>query len=174
MLMDGTDFFVHEIGARRAGRKAMAANLSDIAAMAGSPLAAVTAVALPHGGGLGFAEELYRGLRDAADEFGMPIVGGDTNSWTGPLVISVTVLGEPTGRGAVTRAGALSRVYNNRDFKSLSKAIRTMRRQLVPVLGPEASEEEPAQAATVSPAYPAGIPRTFSLADTAGRAISPP
>jgi integrase len=46
----------------------------------------------------------------------------------------------------------LSRVYNNRDFKSLSKAIRTMRRQLVPVLGPEASEEEPAQAATVSPA----------------------
>ena len=106
MLMDGTDFFVHEIGARRAGRKAMAANLSDIAAMAGSPLAAVTAVALPHGGGLGFAEELYRGLRDAADEFGMPIVGGDTNSWTGPLVISATVLGEPTGRGAVTRAGA--------------------------------------------------------------------
>jgi thiamine-monophosphate kinase len=106
MLMDGTDFLVHEIGPRRAGRKAMAANLSDIAAMAGSPLAAVTAVALPRGGGMGFAEDLYQGLRDAADEFGMPIVGGDTNSWTGPLVISVTVLGESTGRGAVTRAGA--------------------------------------------------------------------
>src|SRR3954452_21665282 len=49
MLMDGTDFFVAEVGPRRVGRKAMAANLSDIAAMAGVPLAAVVSVALPRG-----------------------------------------------------------------------------------------------------------------------------
>ena len=65
MLMDGTDFVVAEVGPRRAGRKAMNANLSDIAAMAGTPVAAVAAVALPRSGGLGFAEELYLGLRDA-------------------------------------------------------------------------------------------------------------
>ena len=47
MLMDGTDFVVAEVGPRRAGRKAMAANLSDIAAMAGAPVAAVVSVALP-------------------------------------------------------------------------------------------------------------------------------
>src|SRR6476469_4995596 len=47
MLMDGTDFVLAEVGPRRAGRKAMAANLSDIAAMAGSPIAAVVSVALP-------------------------------------------------------------------------------------------------------------------------------
>ena len=47
MLMDGTDFVVAEVGPRRAGRKAMAANLSDIAAMAGTPVAAVAAVAVP-------------------------------------------------------------------------------------------------------------------------------
>ena len=67
MLMDGTDFLVAEIGPRRAGRKAMAANLSDIAAMAGSPVAAVVSVALPARSGLSFAEELYLGLRDVAD-----------------------------------------------------------------------------------------------------------
>jgi thiamine-monophosphate kinase len=106
MLMDGTDFVVVEVGARRAGRKAMAANLSDIAAMAGAPVAAVVSVALPRGDGQSLAEDLYRGLRDAADEFGVPVVGGDTNSWTHPLVISVTVLGEAVGRGPVTRAGA--------------------------------------------------------------------
>src|SRR6201991_215589 len=47
MLMDGTDFVLAEVGARRVGRKAMAVNLSDIAAMAGTPTAAVGSVALP-------------------------------------------------------------------------------------------------------------------------------
>jgi thiamine-monophosphate kinase len=49
---------------------------------------------------------LYLGLRDVADAFGVALVGGDTNSWTGPLVISVTALGESTGRGPVQRSGA--------------------------------------------------------------------
>ena len=47
MLMDGTDFVLAKVGPRRAGRKAMAANLSDIAAMAGVPMAAVVSVAIP-------------------------------------------------------------------------------------------------------------------------------
>jgi thiamine-monophosphate kinase len=84
----------------------MAVNLSDIAAMAGRPVAAVVSVGLPRDGGRAVAEELYRGLRDVADVFDVAIVGGDTNSWAGPLVISVTVLGEPTGHGPVRRSGA--------------------------------------------------------------------
>jgi thiamine-monophosphate kinase len=105
MLMDGTDFVLAEVGPRRVGRKAMAVSLSDIAAMAGVPTAAVVSVALPRDG-RGLAEELYLGLRDAADAFGVALVGGDTNSWDGRLVISVTVLGEATARGPVTRGGA--------------------------------------------------------------------
>jgi thiamine-monophosphate kinase len=106
MLMDGTDFVLAEVGARKAGRKAMAANLSDIAAMAGLPVAAVVSVALPVSHGRELAEELYLGLRDGADAFDVAIVGGDTNSWNGPLVVSVTVLGDAVGRGAVRRSGA--------------------------------------------------------------------
>jgi thiamine-monophosphate kinase len=106
MLMDGVDFILAEVGPKRAGRKAMAANLSDIAAMAGKPVAAVVAVALPRRGGESLAKELYLGLREMADAFDTALVGGDTNSWDGPLVISVTVLGEAVGRGMVTRAGA--------------------------------------------------------------------
>lgn len=105
MLMDGTDFILAEVGPRRVGRKAMNVNLSDIAAMAGAPLAAVVSVALPPGG-RELAQELYLGLRDAADALGVPIVGGDTNSWAGPLVISVTAFGEATDRGPVRRSGA--------------------------------------------------------------------
>jgi thiamine-monophosphate kinase len=91
---------------RRVGRKAMAVNLSDIAAMAGRPVAAVVAVGLPRRGGRALAEELYLGVRETADAFDTAVVGGDTNSWDGPLVISVTVFGEPGPRGVVPRSGA--------------------------------------------------------------------
>lgn len=106
MLLEGSCFRLAEAGARAVGRKAMAVNLSDIAAMAGKPVAAVVSVGLPRAGGRELAEELYRGLREMADAFDTPIVGGDTNSWDGPLVISVTLLGEATERGPVRRSGA--------------------------------------------------------------------
>ena len=106
MLMDGTDFHISAVGPRAAGRKAMAVNLSDIAAMAGIPTAAVVSVALPRQAGRPFAEEIYAGLREMADEFGVALVGGDTNSWDSPLAISVTLLGEATDRGPVLRTGA--------------------------------------------------------------------
>jgi thiamine-monophosphate kinase len=106
MLMDGTDFLIEEVGPRAAGRKAMAANLSDIAAMAGVPVAAVVSVALPKSCGREFSEQLYLGLRGLADLFNTAVVGGDTNSWDGKLAISITLLGEATERGPVLRSGA--------------------------------------------------------------------
>src|SRR5437773_134835 len=106
MLLEGSCFRLAEAGPRRVGRKAMAVNLSDIAAMAGLPVAAVVSLGLPRQGGLALAQELDAGLREMADAFGVAIIGGDTNSWDGPLVISVTLLGEPTGRSPVTRGGA--------------------------------------------------------------------
>jgi thiamine-monophosphate kinase len=109
MLMEGTCFRLGELGQaepRAVGRKAIAVNLSDMAAMAGRPIAAVASVALPRQGGRRLAEELYLGLREIAEDFQTAIVGGDTNSWDGPLVISVTVIGEATGRGPVRRSGA--------------------------------------------------------------------
>src|SRR5438309_3024812 len=106
MLLEGSCFRLAEAGPRRVGRKAMAVNLSDIAAMAGRPVAAVVSVGLPRTGGRALAEELYLGLREVADAFGTALVGGDTNSWDGPLTISVTLFGEATGRGPVRRDGA--------------------------------------------------------------------
>jgi thiamine-monophosphate kinase len=105
MLMEGTCFDLAKTEPRAVGRKAMAVNLSDIAAMAGRPVAAVVSVALPRERGRQLAEELYLGLRDMADRFQTAIAGGDTNTWKGPLVISVTVLAEATDRGLVRRNG---------------------------------------------------------------------
>ena len=105
MLMDGVDFIVGQTQSDLIGRKCLAVNLSDIAAMAGRPTGAVVSLALPHDGG-NLARSLYEGIFRLAEEFDCPIIGGDTNSWNGPLVVNVTLLGAPTGRRAVTRGGA--------------------------------------------------------------------
>jgi thiamine-monophosphate kinase len=106
MMMEGTDFVLGEVGAKRVGRKAIAINLSDIAAMGGRPVAAFVSVALPRHGTQALAEELYRGMRAVADEFDTAIAGGDTNTWNGGLVIAVTLLGEPGPQGPILRRGA--------------------------------------------------------------------
>jgi thiamine-monophosphate kinase len=106
MMMDQVDFELGQVDARRIGRKALAINLSDLAAMASEPLAGVVAVALPRSGGMNLAVELYEGMLPLAEQFELAIAGGDTNSWNGPLVISVTLLGKLTARGALRRGGA--------------------------------------------------------------------
>ncbi|MGH7201708.1 MAG: thiamine-phosphate kinase, partial [Planctomycetaceae bacterium] len=106
LLIEGVHFSLPPATARQAGRKALAVNLSDIAAMAGRPLAAVVSLAAPRDRGAAFLEEVHAGLEQLAEEFGVAIAGGDTNVWAGPLMINVTILGETTGRGAVRRSGA--------------------------------------------------------------------
>lgn len=106
MLMEGTDFTFPPATPRLAGWKALAVNLSDIAAMAGRPTACVVCVALPKGRGVEFARELQQGIEELAREFDVAIAGGDTNAWDGPLVVSITVFGEVVGRGPVRRNGA--------------------------------------------------------------------
>jgi len=83
----------------------MAVNLSDIAAMGGRPTAAVVGIVAPPGSG-GLMQDLHLGTREMADRYQVPIVGGDTNSWNGGLVVSVTLLGVPI-REPVLRSGAM-------------------------------------------------------------------
>jgi thiamine-monophosphate kinase len=106
MLMEGVDFTLATATGRQIGWKSLAVNLSDIAAMAGRPVACVVSVALPRHGGFELGRELLAGMQQCADKFGVALAGGDTNTWDGPLVVSVTVLGEPTAKGPVLRSGA--------------------------------------------------------------------
>ena len=105
-VLDGVHFDSAEHAPRDIGRKVMNRNLSDCAAMACLPAGAVTTVALHKGTSLDYARELYLGLREAADAFDCPIIGGDTASWTGRLVMTVTILGRSAGIAPITRRGA--------------------------------------------------------------------
>jgi len=108
-VLDGVHFSITRHGPAAAGRKAAARNLSDIAAMAGLPVAMVATVAAPAGFSRTDAQAVYEGLRAAGDEFACPLVGGDFAAWAdaaGALQISVTAFGRSAGVGPVLRRGA--------------------------------------------------------------------
>lgn len=105
MLMEGTDFTFPPATPYLAGRKALAVNLSDLAAMAAVPHSAFVSVSLPRRGDK-WTEEFFRGIFDLAKKFDIAIAGGDTNSWDGPLVVNIAAIGTPGRKGVVTRSGA--------------------------------------------------------------------
>ncbi len=108
MLLDGTHFDLKTATLQQVGYKSMAASLSDCAAMATIPLAAVVAVGLPHGWTGRRLQELHAGVVFAADKYHCPLVGGDITSWTsdGRFVVCVSMLSKPGDKPPVRRNGA--------------------------------------------------------------------
>ncbi len=106
LIAEGVDFHLAEAGPRRVGRKALAVNLSDAAAMAARPVTALVTLLLPHDGALTLARELYEGMLPLAERYGVSIAGGDVNTWAGKLAVSITLIAEPTARGVLRRDGA--------------------------------------------------------------------
>src|SRR5262249_3921163 len=80
--------------ARKIGWKAMARNLSDIAAMGGQPLWAVVSIGLRRNTPVSWVKNLYTGLNSAAREFGCQIVGGDTTHVSHEQFVVVALVGE--------------------------------------------------------------------------------
>ena len=88
------------------GYKAMAANVSDIAAMGGTPKYALVSVSIPRRWHHRRLERLYDGLYACADRYGVNVVGGDTTKAPRHLTISVTLMGEVKEKHALLRSSA--------------------------------------------------------------------
>jgi len=106
MFLEGRHFRLAECGPEAIGRKSLGANLSDLAAMAARPISAFVAFALPNERAIEIAQGITHGITGMAVEYGLTIAGGDTNTWDGPLVVCLTVLGRPGPAGTIGRAGA--------------------------------------------------------------------
>ncbi|MCX6117228.1 MAG: thiamine-phosphate kinase [Proteobacteria bacterium] len=106
MLLDGVHFNVKSTPPYLIGRKALAVNLSDIAAMAGTPVACTVSLAIQRGLSSYWILEVMKGIKDLADQFEVAVVGGDTNYWDGPFSLNVSIVGNEHPKGSVLRSGA--------------------------------------------------------------------
>ena len=99
-LLITTDMLVEDIHFLRArilpedlGYKSLAVNLSDIAAMGGSPHSAYLSIAIPKDIDVEWLDQFFAGLDDLGKSASVPLLGGDTTKSPGPLTINITVLG---------------------------------------------------------------------------------
>ena len=102
MLVEGRHFFAGT-NPELLGRKALAVNLSDLAAMGARPIGFTLAIALPTANNT-WLETFSKGLFAMAEEYSCPLIGGDTTA--GPLTISITAFGATPKGEAIRRSGA--------------------------------------------------------------------
>lgn len=93
LLNEGVHFLRRATSARELGGKALAVNLSDIAAMGGRPVATLLSLALPPDAGETWAEEFMEGYRTLSERYGVALVGGDTTRSGQGITINVTAIG---------------------------------------------------------------------------------
>ena len=103
-LVEGQDFR-KDADPRRLGRKAVNVNLSDLAAMGATPLWALLALGLPRWTGPTWLDAFSEGVRDAAQEHGVAVVGGDLSA-SPSFFAAVTALGRAPEKGPLRRDGA--------------------------------------------------------------------
>jgi len=108
-----TDLLVEDIHFRQSttsafllGRKSIAVNLSDIAAMGGVPTYCFLSIACPKNTCIDFIDELCDGMADICREFNVSLAGGDTTSSPDKLVINICLMGDAEDNKWVTRSGA--------------------------------------------------------------------
>lgn len=93
-MVEGVHFTKKTMNPYMIGYKALAVNISDIAAMGGIPLFYLVSISIPPSWSELELEEVYRGLNELAKQYSMDLVGGDTVSCKSELVITVTVYGK--------------------------------------------------------------------------------
>jgi len=105
LLLEGVHFRLEFTDPYRLGRKALAVNLSDIAACGGWPTAFLVSLAIPPETEVASVQALYKGMIEHARTYGCSLVGGDTSKGK-ELMISITLIGEAEEGKVVYRSGA--------------------------------------------------------------------
>ncbi|MDR5695984.1 MAG: thiamine-phosphate kinase [Armatimonadota bacterium] len=104
--VEGVHFLREAISPSQLGRRTLAINLSDIAAMGGIPRWAILSLVLPPDLPLSWVDEFYAGLQSEGQLFQVSLVGGNLSRSPGPLIVDLTLFGEVEPDIVVERRGA--------------------------------------------------------------------
>jgi thiamine-monophosphate kinase len=106
MLVEGIHFDLSYMPVQHLGYKAVAVNVSDVAAMNAKPQQITVSIALSNRFSVEAVDALYEGIRAACENYKVDLVGGDTTSSASGLVISITALGRAKKSNITYRSGA--------------------------------------------------------------------
>jgi len=106
LLIEDIHFKLSKIPPQHLGQKAVAVNLSDIAAMGGIARHLLVALAVPNTLDVSTINAFYKGIKTICREFGVNIIGGDTSSSPAKMMINITVMGDAPEDEVLYRHGA--------------------------------------------------------------------
>lgn len=106
LLIEGVHFDFFYTPLKHLGYKAIAVNVSDIAAMGGEPTHTIAGIAVSARSSVEAIEEIYEGMQMACTRYGMDLIGGDTTTTTAGMVISITAIGRVRKNEAILRSTA--------------------------------------------------------------------
>ena len=106
MLVEDIHFLRNAITFYQLGKKAVAVNLSDIAAMGGRPLALLISLGIPANTSVESMQDLYKGMKEMCTHYHVTIIGGDTVASPDKLIINISLIGDVKEDEVLYRSGA--------------------------------------------------------------------
>ncbi len=134
MLVEDIHFLRDKLTPYQLGWKAIAVNLSDIAAMGGRPLYILISLAIPAKTNVELIQDLYKGMKDICEHYTVNILGGDTVASPDKLIINISLIGDAKEEEVIYRSGARSgdKIYLTGNVGDSSAGLKILKNEISP------------------------------------------
>lgn len=134
MLVEDIHFLMDKITPYQLGWKAIAVNLSDIAAMGGRPLFILLSLGIPVEMNVELIQDIYKGMKDICEHYRVNILGGDTVASPDKLIINISLIGDAKKKEVIYRSGARpgDKVYLTGNVGDSAAGLKILKNDISP------------------------------------------
>ena len=134
MLVEDIHFLMDKITPYQLGWKAIAVNLSDIAAMGGRPLFILLSLGIPVEMNVELIQDIYKGMKDICEHYRVNILGGDTVASPDKLIINISLIGDAKEKEVIYRSGARpgDKIYLTGNVGDSAAGLKILKTEISP------------------------------------------
>ena len=134
MLIEDIHFLMDKITPYQLGWKAIAVNLSDIAAMGGRPLFILLSLGIPVEMNVELIQDIYKGMKDICEHYTVNILGGDTVASPDKLIINISLIGDAKEKEVIYRSGARpgDKIYLTGNVGDSAAGLKILKTEISP------------------------------------------
>jgi len=134
MLVEDIHFLMDKITPYQLGWKAIAVNLSDIAAMGGRPLFILLSLGIPVEMNVALIQDIYKGMKDICEHYRVNILGGDTVASPDKLIINISLIGDAIEKEVIYRSGARpgDKIYLTGNVGDSAAGLKILKNEISP------------------------------------------